>query len=196
MKQHAAKSLRSQRGVSLLEVLIAAFLTGLIATAAFQFHIEMSGQSEAQYDLANAQLTCRNSLMDIKKTLRMAGYKLPESQPAYRVSGDTLVVYMAGAQPIDTITYYLDEFTISEYAGIGAVPEGRHLYKLMKKTNAAPAEIFSDFLTELSFTVMDSANVIVALGSQTEHQDFRLKQDNGYRTYSVSERINIRNLSS
>ena len=195
MKAHSIKALRSQRGISLLEVLIAAFLTSLIATAAFHFHVEMNSQSEAQFDLANAQLVCRNSLMDVKKTLRMAGFKLPESQPAYRIAGDTLTVYMAGTQPIDTITYYLDEFTSAEYASIAAVPTGRHLYKLMKKTNSADAEILGDFLTFMTYDLMDSANVVVSLGSQTQHQDFRLKKDNGYRSYAVSERINIRNMA-
>jgi hypothetical protein len=194
MSTHSTNPLRSQRGITLLELLIAAFLTSLIATAAFHFHVEMSGQSEAQFDLANAQLVCRNSLMDIKKTLRMAGFKLPESQPAYRIAGDTLSIYMAGTQPIDTITYYLDEFTQAEYADIGAVPQGRHLYNLMKKTNSDSPEILGDFLTFMTCDLMDSANVIVSLGSQTQHQDLRLKKDNGYRTYAVSERINIRNM--
>jgi hypothetical protein len=186
--------LRSQRGVSIVEILLAAFLTGLIVAAGMEFYSEMSGQSTVQVDLSNAQLICRNSLQDIKKSLRMAGYKVGSHAP-YEINGDTLSVYVSQTQPVDTITYYLLEFTDAQYSVCPNLPAGRRLWKLMRSFNSNSAEILSDYVTGIEYTVLDSANVIVQIGSQTEHSDESLEAGNGYRTYSLVERVSIRNLT-
>ncbi|MCH7879772.1 MAG: prepilin-type N-terminal cleavage/methylation domain-containing protein, partial [candidate division Zixibacteria bacterium] len=62
--------LRSQRGVSLIELLIAVLLTGIVTSAAFQFYASMHIESEAQFDKSEIQHVCRVSLAELKKTLR------------------------------------------------------------------------------------------------------------------------------
>ena len=103
------KKLKNSGGFTLLEVLIASIITGVITAAAFQFYVRIHSQAEAQYDLSEAQHLARASLHDIKKTLRMAGYKLPTGHEPFTVSGDSLIVYMQGTQPVDTIIFALEE---------------------------------------------------------------------------------------
>ena len=192
MKRFTNKVFRCQRGVSVLELLIAALITGVMTTAAFQFLVTMQNQSEAQQYLSEAQLLCRNSLMDIKKNLRMAGYKIV-GHPTYEVKGDTLAVYVSRSQPVDTILYYLQEFNDGEYAAMPDLPEGRQVYRLMKQTNSDRPDEFANFILNVQYDLTDPSNVIVRVTTQTPRPDDDYPSFNGYRSYSLSERVNIRN---
>ena len=88
--------LRAQHGVSLVELLIAVLLTGILTSASFQFYSSMYIQSEAQFDKSEIQNICRVSLSEMKKTLRMAGYKLDAATPPYVINGDSLKIYYNG----------------------------------------------------------------------------------------------------
>ena len=192
MRRFTKKIFRCQRGVSVLELLIATLITGVMTTAAFQFLVTMQNQSEAQQNLSEAQLLCRNSLMDIKKNLRMAGYKIT-GHPAYEVKGDTLAVYVSRSQPVDTILYYLREFSDGEYASMADLPEGRQVYRLMKQTNSNPPDEFADYILNVQYDLTDPSNVIVRVTTQTPRPDEDYPSFNGYRSYSLSERVKIRN---
>ncbi len=192
MKRFTKKIFRCQRGISVLELLIATLITGVMTTAAFQFLVTMQNQSEAQQNLSEAQLLCRNSLMDIKKNLRMAGYKIT-GHPAYEVKGDTLAVYVSRSQPVDTVLYYLQEFNDGEYASMPDFPEGRQVYRLMKQTNSNPADEFADYVLNVQYDLTDPSNVIIQVTTQTPRPDEDYPFFNGYRSYSLSERVKIRN---
>lgn len=192
MKRFTRKIFRCQRGISVLELLIATLITGVMTTAAFQFLVTMQNQSEAQQNLSEAQLLCRNSLMDIKKNLRMAGYKIT-GHPSYEVKGDTLAVYVSQSQPVDTILYYLQEFNDGEYASMPNLPEGRQVYRLIKQTNSDPPDEFADYILNVLYDLTDPSNVIVGVTTQAPRPDEDYPSFNGYRSYSLSERVKIRN---
>ena len=192
MKHFINKISRCQKGVSVVEMLIATLITGIVTTAAFQFLVTMQNQSSVQQDRSEAQLQCRNSLMELKKSLRMAGYKI-SGHAAYEVNGDTLAVYMSASQPVDTVLYYLGEFSEAEYARLPNLPEGRQLYRLMKRTNSAKPDVFSDFVLNVQYDVTDPTNLVVRLTTQTQHSDDDYPFFNGYRSFSQSERVKIRN---
>ncbi|HEX2897919.1 MAG TPA: hypothetical protein VHP63_07720, partial [candidate division Zixibacteria bacterium] len=97
--------------------------------------------------------------------------------------------------PVDTIKYYLVEFTSGEYASVPDLPAGQKLYKLVKKENSAAAVIFADYLSDIDFNQIDPANIIVTINIQAMQSDDDYAQNGGYRVYSVSERINVRNVS-
>ena len=192
MKQFTRKIFRCQRGIGILELLIAMLITGLMTTAAFQFLVVMQNQSEAQQNLSEAQLLCRNSLMDIKKELRMAGYKLT-GHPAYEVKGDTLAIYLSQSQPVDTILYFLQEFSEGNYAAMPDLPEGRQVYRLMKQTNSGLPNEFADYILNIQYDLVGPSNVIVRVTTQSPRPDEDYPSFNGYRSYSLSERVKIRN---
>ena len=188
------RRLRSERGLSLIELLIAALLTGILTSAAFQFYASMNIQAETQFDKSEIQHICRVSLAEMKKTLRMAGYKLDDTIAPYVISGDSLIIYYNGVQPIDTITYALTEFTSFEYDQGAGRPAGVKLYNMTKQTNAGASEAFADYITQLVFTQVDSANVDITIEAQSQRFDEAYTLNEGFHTYTMTERVNVRNL--
>ncbi|MGH8014854.1 MAG: PilW family protein [Candidatus Zixiibacteriota bacterium] len=181
-----------QLGFTILEVLIAALITGIIVASAFSFYTKMHGQSETQFNVSEMQQLCRSSLQDIRKTLLQAGFKL-SGHPPYEITGDTLAVYYNITLPVDTIKYYLVELTAAEYAKTD-IPPATQLYKLVKKVNSGDPAIFADYIKDINFNQIDSANIIVTINVQAMHSDDSYGPNSGFRVYSVSERIKVRNV--
>ena len=184
--------LKSNKGVTVLELVIAAFITGIIAVAAFNFYARMHAQSEAQNDISDIQLACRNSIIDIKKTARMAGYKIwPHN--AYEISSDTLALYMRGSQPVDTIRYYLA--SMADSGGASFDVSTRSTFRLMKKINSAAAETFADYITRIGYSMPDTSTLVVTISAESAHQDPDYHLNGGYHTYTLTEKINLRNVN-
>jgi len=188
------KKRNDQVGFSILEVLIASVITGIIATAAFSFYTRMSEQSEHQFNISEMHQLCRTSLYDIRKTLIQAGFKIT-GHPPYEVKGDTLAVYYSDTQPVDTILYYLEEYTDSEYGAIPDLPQTHKLFKLYKKVNSAAPALFADYVVSINYNQIDAANMIVSIDVHSLRKDDSYQPNDGFRTYRLSERINIRNVS-
>lgn len=193
MKQSIRTSFRCSRGFTLIELLVAVAMTGVLTTAALSFFSGMHNQSVTQRNVSEMQDLSRASLMEIKKTLRMGGFKLT-GHPPYEIFGTTLGVYMSGSQPVDTIWYFLEEYNESEYAALPDLPKGRQLWRLKKQVNSGLPDIFSDFIVNVQYTVIDSVNVEIKVTTQTPMADMDWKADNGYRTYTSEERVRIRNV--
>ena len=181
--------LRNTAGVSLVEILVSVIITGLLATASFQFYSDMNGRTLTQQDLSDLQHICRTTVYELKKSVRMAGYKIGSHEP-FELAGDTLFVYQQGTNPVDTIRYYLTP----EYRSDDV--EGAHqLYRLMKKMNSEPAVPMSDHLSALNFTEVDSANIQVDVTAESIRRDHEYTNNDGYKSYSLTELIKIRNVN-
>jgi Tfp pilus assembly protein PilE len=184
--------LKSIKGVTVLELVIAAFITGVIAIAAFNFYARMHIQSEVQSDLSDIQLICRNSMDEMKKMARMAGFKVG-SHNAYEISNDTLSLYMRGSQPVDTIRYYLS--SMPSPGGGGMDINTRSTFHLMKKINSGTAEIFADYITQLSYSTPNTSTLVISISAETAHKDLDYNQNGGYHTYSLTDRVYLRNVN-
>jgi len=88
------------------------------------------------------------------------------------------------------VLYYLQENTA---LGVNA-PNGWKPMFLMKKVNNQPAAVFSDVVRSITYTVIDSANVQVSIEAQTAKSDESWDEDSGYRSFTATERVTIRNL--
>ncbi|MEE8577709.1 MAG: prepilin-type N-terminal cleavage/methylation domain-containing protein, partial [candidate division Zixibacteria bacterium] len=154
--------LRNSRGFTILEVMIAALITGILATASFRFYTAMHNQTETQAEVSDVQHLCRSSVHEIKKTLRLAGFKLT-THNAIEINGDSLAIYYSDTQPVDTVLYFLEEFSDSEYFKVKNLPDGQQLYKLMKKENSAAAVICTDFIRDVDFQVVDSKTIEITV---------------------------------
>lgn len=185
--------IRNNRGFTLLEVLIAVFITGIISTAAFQFYSKAGHQSEVQYDISEMRQLCRSCIFDIRKTLRSAGYMIPGHVP-FEIKGDSLAVYFSDTQPVDTTLYFLQEISDSAYQKIPGLVTGMKLYFLMKQLNSNPPVIYADFITNASYTLMDKSNILVSLTTQVPRGDDTYQTNGGFRQFTISERVNIRNV--
>lgn len=183
---------RSNSGVTLVELMVALVTTSILATASLSFFSGVSNETVTQENISEMQDLSRATLMEIKKDLRMAGYKL-EGHAPYEIFGTTLGIYTRQTNPVDTTWYYLEEYTPGEYATMTDLPAGRKLYKLMKKHNSDVPELFSDCIVGIQYTVIDSANVEIKVTTQTAKKDIDWKFHNGYRTFTVEEQVMIRN---
>ena len=181
--------LRNTAGVSLVEILVSVIITGLLATASFQFYSDMNGRTLTQQDLSDLQHTCRTTVYELEKNIRMAGYKVGSHDP-FEIAGDTLFVYQQGTNPVDTIRYFLTEEMHFEDV------EGAHqLYQLMKQMNSESAVPMSDHLSALVFTEIDSANIQVDVTAESTRRDHTYTNNDGYKSYSLTELIKIRNVN-
>ena len=190
--------IRNRLGFTLIEVLIATLITGILTTASFQFFVKMTEQSEAQYEMSDVKQRARTSLVDIKKSLRMAGYKLPDAHPALAVNGDTLVIYRQGTQPVDTIIYFLREYTAYEYSQVPGLPSSTKLWNLMKRSNSGIAQMYSDFVSSVTFQQISPDYFSVSITTHTTRPDYsRETQSNQpeFKTFTLTEQIKIRNLN-
>jgi len=89
------KRVASVSGFSLMEVLIALFLTTLITTAAFKAYITQHKNYLIQDDITEIQQGARASIDELTKQIRMAGYALPYGLPsiiAANTNPDTITI--------------------------------------------------------------------------------------------------------
>ena len=185
-----SRILKSRAGMTLIEVLVAVVLTGILTTATFKFYQASHGQALVQQDISDLQLICRNTIYELKKSLRMAGYKI-NSHDACEMAGDTLCIYMQGAQPVDTIRYFLGQMS-GMYSGDGQ--EERDIYELRRQVNSQTYETFAECISTINYNMIDSANVEITVTAEAERRDPDYDQNDGYRSYSLTERVKIRNV--
>jgi prepilin-type N-terminal cleavage/methylation domain-containing protein len=185
------EKIRSNKGVTFIELMIAALITGIIAVAAFNFYGKMQGQSVVQSDVSDIQLICRNSVLEMKKMARMAGFKVG-LHPAYEISGDTLSLYMHVSQPVDTVRYFLAPMASPNPDDDGNT---RAIFSLMKQVNSSRPVLFADYLTQLTYANPDSSTLMITVTAETSHRDLDYHTNNGYHQYTLTEKINFRNIN-
>lgn len=101
----------NQRGYSIMEVLIALAMTGVLTLAMFQLYITQHKNYMTQEDISTVQQNARASVDEISRHLRMAGAQLPagmQAIEAYNTNPDTIVItyynggcdtYLSAAMP-------------------------------------------------------------------------------------------------
>ena len=184
---------RNQAGLTLIEILIALMLTGILATACFKFFTQVSHQAGVQLDISEMQTLCRASMEDIRKTVRSAGYMV--QGPAYEIQGCSLMVFYSATQPVDTTFYYLSEFTDSEYQRVPGLAANLQVFKLMKQVNSEDPAVYADYITDMNFKQIDASNLLISITTQVPREDFTYANNEGFRTYTLTERVNVRNVN-
>lgn len=181
-------------GVTLLELLVAALIATIVATAAFNFYSKMHQASLAQVDVSDMQQLGRGTIYEIERALRSAGFKLPKGHPSFEIKADSLVVYTSGAQPVDTILYYLEEFTADEYAASPGLPDSQKVWKLMRKTNSLAPAKFSDYISSLQYVPIDSTSLAITVTILASRKDDSYVPNGGFRRFSLGLIAVMRNL--
>ncbi len=85
----------SQRGFSIMEMLIALALTGIITTAVFRAFMTQEKHYTAQDDITTIQQNARASIDELTRQIRMAGHAVPMGLAAITVSNanpDTITI--------------------------------------------------------------------------------------------------------
>lgn len=179
-------------GVTMVELLIAALIFAVVTTAGFRFYSRMHLAAMAQDTVSELQHQGRNTLRDMRKTIRQAGFNLTGHVP-YRLAADTLAVYYSLTQPVDTVLYFMSEFSSSDYSKMSNLPTGKKLYKLMKQINSESATLYADYVNAFNVLKVDSKTFVMTITVQSERPDDKYTENNGYRTYTQGERVSMRN---
>ncbi len=72
-----SKKIKSPRGISFLEVIIALIIMGAVTTAIFQLYLTQHKNYMTQDDVTTIQQNARASIDELGRQIRMSGYDLP-----------------------------------------------------------------------------------------------------------------------
>jgi len=81
--------------MSMLEVLVALFLAGIVTTAIFQIYITQHKNWMIQEDVTDIQQNARAAIDELNRNIRMAGFGLPSGMnpvQAYDTNPDTIII--------------------------------------------------------------------------------------------------------
>ena len=185
----------NRRGFTLIELLVTILITGILAVMAMRFYTVTNQQAQTQVEISEMQQVNRACLDELCTALRSAGFGLAAG-PAFKVNGDSLYIFARrDSVATDTVLYFLDEFTDTEYAEriVGHV-DGMKVYKLMKRLNSNPPEIFADYITQLLYTQITPKLMAVTVEVQTAKVDKSFSVNDGFRTFINTERVVVRNV--
>jgi hypothetical protein len=185
--------IRSQRGVSIAELLVSILITGIVMAGAFGFYTKLHGQAETQIEVSEIQNLCRASIEDIKRTMRSAGFKLT-GHPAYEINGDSLLIYSDNGGSVDTVAYFLREFSELQYSKMYGLPDGARVSNLIKQHNSGAGEVYADYITGVRFTEIAPGELMIQITAQASRPDEDYVPNNGFRTYTLRERVAVRNM--
>lgn len=90
--------LANTRGFSLLEALIALFLTGVVVASVFEVYVNQHKNWIIQGEITDMQQNARVAIDELTRQIRMAGNELPLGVPAimaYNTNPDTIVITYA-----------------------------------------------------------------------------------------------------
>lgn len=103
--------LENQRGLTLIELMIATLLAVIVGAATFEFYTAQHELYLAQTDISERQGNLRVGVNEIARQARRAGYSVAATKPL-RVSAkmDTLEVYIGepSSAAVDTFRYYVN----------------------------------------------------------------------------------------
>lgn len=167
-----------QRGVSLLELLIAVTLTILIGAAMLEFYTSQHRQFLVQERITDMQQNVRVAMDEITKNIRKAGYGLI-GHPVISVGTDTLTVYFLSGSQVDTVAYYLSR------------ADSLHP-NLMRKTGSGAAQVFAENIDSLRFS-QNGQLISVRIVAREKTKDDSFIGDK-YRRRILSSFVKVRNV--
>lgn|SRR5574341_690887 len=172
------KKLKNQRGITLVELLIGALMSIIIVSAVLGFYITQHDHWLVQEEVSDMQQNGRAVLEELTRFIRKAGYGMA-GQTAFRITGDTLTIFVKETGKVDTTQFYVD------------VTDAAHP-NLMKKVNTQAAQLFAENIESIQF-VQAGTMIRVNLTARENTKDDTYVGDK-YRRRTLESRIKIRNL--
>lgn len=173
------KILKNQKGITLIELLIAAFLTALLSAAAMEFYVRQHGQWLTQEQVSDMQQNARVCMDELTKNIRKAGYQLV-GQTAFQIRGDTLALFYKDSTIIDTLRFY-----VSRTDTLHPV--------LVKKLNAGTPQVYAENIDSVRFVQAGSVIQVTIIARQDrKDEDY---SGGSYRKRVCVSRVKIRNAS-
>ncbi len=174
------RHLQSNRGITLVEILIGSLMSLIIAASLMEFYIGQHNQWLAQEQISDMQQNSRAVMEELTRQVRSAGYGMA-ILPFYQINGDTLTVYTKPGAKVDTIRYYVDRTDTSHP-------------NLVKKVSTAAAQLFAENITQITFTQLGSGALQLTFTAREARKDEDYASNGGYRTRQVTSRVKLRNV--
>jgi Tfp pilus assembly protein PilW len=173
---------RDQRGVTLVELLIASFLTILVGAAAMEFYVSQHKAWLIETDVSEIQQNARAALDEIATKMKMGGYQVGV-HPAFEVGQDSIIVYYRNDSTahIDTVSYFVD-------ASNPLRPW------LMRQINGESAEPYAENVEQMSMTILSSRLIEVSLIARSGRPDSTIIDGDGYRRRTLTTQVRVRNM--
>ncbi len=173
---------QAERGFTIIELLIAAVLTVIVAGAAMEFYISQHKTWMIEGEVAEIQYNVRTSLDEIADALRMGGYQL-RNHPAYAIGADSLTIYYRddAAAEVDTMIYFIATDNSAQY----------NLYKQPKGENA---EVLAENVEAFSLTKLGPNLIDISLTARALKSDSALVHGDGYRRRTFATQVRLRNM--
>ena len=93
--------LKSIKGLTLVEILIALIITGILSAAMFRIYINQHHAWMIQDSVIEMQQNARAAIDELGRQIRQTGYELPNGLPAleaYDTNPDTIVIHYNGGE--------------------------------------------------------------------------------------------------
>jgi prepilin-type N-terminal cleavage/methylation domain-containing protein len=90
-----SKLRKSQRGITMVELLISVAIGGVVTTAAMSLYITEHNQMLSQSSVSDMQSSLRAATQELASKIRLAGYKVPDVSMAIKASNtnpDTIMI--------------------------------------------------------------------------------------------------------
>ena len=172
------KKLKNQKGITLVELLIGALMSLIIASAVLGFYLNQHEQWLIQEEISDMQQNCRATIDELTRYLRKAGYMMP-LQTAYVIGGNSITVYFKDSTKVDTVQFYVSN------------TDPLHP-NLMRKVNKLQPELFAENIETIQF-VQAGTMIQLTLTARENTKDESFPGDH-YRRRTIQSRIKLRNL--
>ena len=183
------KSLKNNNGISIVELLIGAFILALVSAVTLQAFLGQKEASNMQAQVSDAQQAATFSMSEITKAVRNAGYRA--GGKVYRIGvgtlgHDTLIIYCfnSSTNSVDSTRFFLDHTT-----------DAAHPTLKKKLNNVGSGEVYAENIEDIDFfyeggVLGNTKTCTVSLTARTEDIDKHL---NDYRRRTVSTKILVPN---
>lgn len=182
IRRHWHRLHHQQRGMSILEMLIATLLSAMVIAAALEFYVTQHHAWLMQDDVSEVQHNARACLDEIASQLRMAGYGLPPGHPPFAIGQDSITIYARGDSLVDTTVYYV--------AYIDSVSP-----VLVRDLPSTGPRVYSDGIESLTVAQTGASLLQVTLVARSSRTEEEFLGGDGYRRRQLTTEVRARNLA-
>jgi type IV pilus assembly protein PilW len=169
---------KDQKGITLVEVLIAAVLTLVIGAAALGFYVTQHNSWLAQEDVSDMQQNIRVALDEISKNVRQAGLGVTAGHPTLLVQNDKLTIFYKDSTKIDTLQYYV------------SWADTLHP-RLLRRINSNYPQVYAEDIESIQFSQADKL-ITITIVAREGRKDPEYTGD-GYRRRTITSKAEVRN---
>ncbi len=175
------RKLLNKKGMTVIELLIVALMTSIVAAAGFHFFVRVNQQYMSQEDITEMQQNARASLQELCREIRMAGFNTPDTVGAYEL------VDLTGNA--DTLTINRDTLAIKYY-----VDKSDTLHPMLMKAVNGNSEIYADEISDMQIDVVSASSIEVSITANSVKFDDQVMNGHKFER-TLTQIVSLRNIN-